>query len=178
MVGRGCPLIFGIWRCCFLGGDMKEILLTQGKVAIVDDEDFEYLNQWKWQYMSGYARKGRWNNGVKKFFLMHRFILGLTCSYKEKEVDHINGNGLDNRRCNLRVATKSQNRCNSSKPRNNTSGYKGIGWRAERKKWCVRIGINKMSIFLGHFNYLVDAIFIYNQAAIKYHKKFAKLNTI
>ena len=74
---------------------MKQIPLTQGKYALVDDSDFEWLNQWKWNYNNGYARRIKEINKTREIIYMHRFILKIN---KEKVCDHINGNGLDNRR--------------------------------------------------------------------------------
>jgi hypothetical protein len=112
---------------------MKFIQLTQGKQAIVDDEDFELLSQFKWYAMKSghnvYAARG---GGKRRMELLHRLILGVTDS--KIEVDHINGDGLDNRRSNLRVATHADNQHNPGTPTNNTSGYKGVHWCRTKHK--------------------------------------------
>ena len=100
---------------------MKKIKLTQGKVALVDDGDFEWLSQWKWTYKNGgYAYR---SIGSKGHIFLHRAIMK---SPKNLEIDHINGNGLDNRRSNLRFATHKQNIRNQQKQKNRTSKYKGV----------------------------------------------------
>src|SRR4030065_939634 len=105
---------------------MKEIKLTKGKVAIVDDEDYDWLMQWKWRINSiGYAMRTVKKNGKARKIFMHRVILNTPsdmCS------DHANHNRLDNRRCNLRICTKQQNQANAPAPKNNRSGGKGVSW--------------------------------------------------
>jgi len=98
---------------------MRTIKLTQGKFAIVDDCDFEWLNQWKWHYSAGYVVS---KMGGKNIYL-HRFILQTP---PKMDTDHINHNKLDNRRKNLRVATRSQNKQNTLISRANKSGFKGV----------------------------------------------------
>ena len=111
---------------------VKQIPLTKGKCAVVDDLDYDYLIQWKWYaIVSGLDKKthyaARW--GDKKPIYMHRIVaehIGL--NIKGKRIDHKNRCGLDNRRKNLRIATVSQNRANGKPQRCNTSGYKGVSW--------------------------------------------------
>lgn len=105
---------------------------------------------------------------------LHRMILSRKLErdlLPTEFVDHINGNGLDNRRENLRVATPSQNQHNSRKPKNNTSGYKGVYKRGN--KWCAAIAINYKTIFLGYHDTAELAHEAYCKAAIKYHGEFA-----
>ena len=160
---------------------MGEILLTRGKVAIVDDEDYSYLNQWKWNYKSkghgntGYAVRDITENGIYKAVLMHREIIRPSDSM---EVDHIDGNGLDNRKVNLREATRSQNQQAKGRQRNNTSGYKGVSYDAEKDKWRAQITYKGKGHKLGRYKIIEDAARAYNKAAIKYHGEFASLNTI
>lgn len=159
---------------------MKEIQLTQGKVALVDDEDFEYLNQWKWYAnklnVKFYARRNvRINKKNAGYLLMHRFIMNPDIGLV---VDHINGNTLDNRKCNLRICTYSGNRWNSFKTIDNKSGYKGVHWHKLGKKWKATIEINKTKHYLGLFHNIKQAAKAYNEAAIKFHGEFAKLNEI
>lgn len=156
----------------------KEIKLTKGYVALVDDEDYNYLNQWKWAVSKRkntiYAQ-GVINNKPNH---MHRFIIK---PKKNQIIDHINGNGLDNRKSNLRICTQSENLRNRSKPKwkKTTSKYKGVSFVKNRKTpWRSYIQINKKYKHLGHFNNEIDAAIAYNKAAIKYYKKFAFLNEI
>ncbi len=151
-----------------------KIPLTQGKYAIVDGCDYTYLNQFKWHYNEGYAKRNIGKRPNRRRLPMHRVILE-RMGYKDFiQPDHINGNGLDNRRCNLRPATASQNRCNRGKQSNNTSGYKGVCW--DRKKWRAYIGVNGKRIHLGLFDNIKDAARAYNEAALKYHKEFARFS--
>lgn len=154
----------------------KQISLTQGKVAIVDDEDFEWLNQWKWC-----ARKDgpRWyvmrRNCERELVQMHRFILN---PQAHLETDHRNGNGLDNRRCNLRSCTRSQNSMNSKKRTGCTSQFKGICWRQDTRKWRARIQFNDKRHNLGCFDNELKAAKAYNKAASRLFGEFARLNVI
>ena len=112
---------------------MREILLTKGKVALVDDDIFEKLNQYKWQYHGkGYAIRSVTEHGKNRGILMHREILKTP---EGMETDHRNGNKLDNQRCNLRVCTAVQNRRNRAATKSNTSGYKCVYWDKRRKNW-------------------------------------------
>lgn len=153
----------------------KQIELTQGKFALVDDEDYDWLVQWNWYYDSGYAmRSAKGCHGTRRPKIrMHREIISVS---RELSVDHINGNKLDNRRCNLRACTQSENKRNRGKSKNNTSGYKGVHFYSPKKPWTVSIRVNNKQIFLGNFADPVDAAKAYDRAAIKYHGEFAKLN--
>lgn len=160
----------------------REIQLTQGQVAIVDDEDFEYLNQWKWCHTksrgsnTGYAMRAQiYSDGTREGFRMHRVVLNTP---EGKSTDHINGNGLDNRRCNLRIATNSENQYNKGKYKNNISGYKGVHWDKYAKKWKAQIRISKIETHIGLYVDVVDAALAYNAMATKYHGEFAQLNSI
>jgi len=155
---------------------MKEIQLTQGKVTLVDDEDFEYLNQWRWHVSNdNYARRTIYNDKLFKALFMHREIMKVS---KGLLVDHINGNSLDNRKLNLRICTNSQNLRNRLKNINNTSGYKGVRLINSTKKWRAQIWLNSKYYHLGLFNNIKDAARAYNEAAVKYHGEFANLNKI
>lgn len=152
---------------------MKKIKLTQGKFALVDDEDFEWLNQWKWTYdgNNGYAKR---NIKDKKLY-MHRLILNTP---KGKVSDHKNGNKLDNRKINLRICTYSQNGMNKMIQSNNSSGYRGVKWHKQVRLWEARIKKNGEQIFLGLYNNNIEAGIVYNWAALKYFGEFAKFNDI
>ena len=156
---------------------MKEIKLTQNKVAIVDDEDFIYLSKHKWCCGDGYAqRRNTIANSKSTAWKMHWEIMGKP--EKGYNIDHINGDKLDNRRCNLRVCSGTENIRNRKTHSNNKSGYKGVWWRKDRHIWNAKIKVDDRIIHLGQFKNKEDAAIAYNNAAIKYHKKFAKLNTI
>jgi hypothetical protein len=152
---------------------MKKIKLSRGKYTLVDDEDYEYLSQWKWFWLNpGYAaRTIRTGKSFRKI-LMHRLLLN---AVKGQEVDHKNANGIDNRRKNLRLCSKMQNHWNRGKSRVNTSGYKGVNWNKHWKIWTARITVNGKRIFLGNFKDKKLAAEAYYKAAIKYHKEFARI---
>jgi len=163
---------------------MKQIPLTQGKFAIVDDEDYERLvAMGKWYFMSnGYAvRTERYKRENGKFsyrqIRMHREIMGLYFGDKI-EVDHINNNRLDNRRCNLRACSKSENNRNASLRKDNLCKFKGVSFNISSKKYRARIKFNKKNIHLGCFQNIIEAAAAYNAAALKYFGEFAKLNQI
>lgn len=161
---------------------MKKIKLTQGKFAIVDDEDFDYLNQWKW-----YAKFSEWGSyavrdqhilgsgkkEIKKRIRMHRLILN---AQQDKQVDHVNHNGLDNRKRNLRIVTNSQNAMNSRLRKDNTSGYKGVTWSKDKNKWQAQIAINKKYINLGRYSSIQEASLAYQEASKLYHGEYANLS--
>lgn len=159
---------------------MKEMPLTQGRFAIVDDEDFEALNQYRWHYYkcasrnTGYARRNiRLSNGRQVQVLMHRSI---TKAAEGIEVDHENGDGLDNRKSNLRPATRLQNAKNRTLNRDNTSGYKGVSWKKHNKKWCAQIRISNKPTHVGYFKTAEEAAAAYNEKAVKHYGTFARLN--
>lgn len=147
---------------------MKEIKLTQGKVAIVDDSDFEYLNQWKWFYFNGYAAKS-------KNILMHRLILNTP---KGMETDHRNLNRLDNQRYNLRVVTRNQNQHNQTAYKTNSSGYKGVHWHKLGKRWQAQIKVDGKQKYLGLYQSVIIAALAYNIASIGYHGQYGYRNDL
>lgn len=154
----------------------KEIKLTRNKVAIVDDEDYEELNKVKW-YCSpqGYAVRSIIIDNKKLRLQMHRIINKTPDTH---DTDHINGNKLDNRKCNLRTVTVLENRQNSFKYSNNKSGYKGVWFHKYRKKWVAEIKINKEKCYIGIYKNINDVARAYNEYALKYFGEFAKLNVI
>ncbi len=152
---------------------MKEIKLTQCKVALVDDNDFAWLNQWKW-----FAAKNKHNwhaqRGRAPSLLMHRLILNPPEGY---QCDHINGDGLNNQRSNLRICTNSQNQQNRIHVRG-TSCFKGVYWYKPNRKWRSLICLDGKHISLGCFDFEIAAAEAYNEAALKYFGQFARLNNI
>lgn len=158
---------------------MREIELTQGKIAIVDDEDYELVMRHKWyyaEYRPGYGYAKTNNKGRSPALLrMHRVILGLNGNEK---VDHINGNSLDNRRKNLRLVTQSQNMMNTGIRSTNKSGYKGVCFANREKKWLATIWKDNKQIYLGFFDEKEDAAKAYNNAARELHGEYAVLNSV
>jgi hypothetical protein len=157
----------------------KEIQLTQGQVAIVDDDMYDYLNQWKWcvNNCNGklYAVRSLSIPKKRKIIYMHRFIVK---NDSEMHTDHCNGNTLDNRKINLRICTNSQNLMNQKIHKNNKSGYKGIYFNKRTNRFDVYISIDKKQRRVGVYKDVKDAIKNYNEAAIKYYGEFANLNKI
>jgi hypothetical protein len=152
---------------------MKEIKLTKGQICIVDDADFEYLNQFKWhaikRHSTYYAYRTR---GIA----MHRQILGLTNTFTY--TDHIDGNGLNNQRNNLRVATPAQNSSNRRSYSGSTSKYLGVSWGPGSNSWVARIGKHGEYKHIGCFKTQEEAALAYNNAAKEVHGEFANLNII
>lgn len=159
---------------------MKRIELTKNKYTIVDDEDFDYLNQYNWYYKEN--RKGgygvaasRLGSSKNKIVRMHRFILNAP---EHLQVDHINRNPLDNRKHNLRLANHQQNSQNIAKRKTSANKYKGIYKRNDgrRKCWVAQIKYNGKNIYIGSFFTQEDAAKAYDVYAFKLFKEFAYIN--
>jgi len=164
--------------------DMKQIELTRGQFAIVDDEDYDFLMQWKWYAVKGsntyYASTITSQKGGAKSerLQMARVILGLQKGDK-MVADHIDHNGLNNQRSNLRAATVAQNSSNLTSHQDSTSKYLGVCWLKTRNVWGAFItNKNGKLINLGHFDQEIDAAEAYNEVALKLHGEFANLNDI
>ena len=158
---------------------MKLIPLSQGKFAQVDDEDFEYLNQWKWCAHKNknvfYAQRNVLIDGKRKTQLMHVLIMGNNPT--RLQIDHIDGIGLNNQKNNLMFCTNQENCMKQHKQNKKCSSiYKGVHWCKSKLKWQSYIKVNFKQIHLGFFAIEEDAARAYDFAAIKYFKNFAHLN--
>jgi len=145
---------------------MRKIKLTQGKYALVDNEDYDKLNQYKWftrkDGQNFYATKKLYIlNGVRRNISMHQIIMGI--APKNKEIDHIDGNGLNNQKKNLRFVTHQENMRNQKTRITSKTGFKGIDFNKQQQKYRVRIMLNGKSIFGGYFKNLKDAVKKINQ---------------
>jgi hypothetical protein len=158
------------------GSTYRKISLGEGKFTIVDPQDFYRFNIFNWcpQQNGPDIYAVRFVSNPKKIVSLHREIMnppeGLV-------VDHRKGNGLDNRRANLRLATQSQNLCNKAKTKLKTSSrFIGVHFDKRRGLWAATIRHNGKSIWLGRSESEVEAARAYDSAAIKYHGEFARLN--
>lgn len=167
----------------------SEIQLTQGKVAIIDDDDMDLVQGFTWKADKGlytfYANtpiphpvrtellpSGRKPRTVQS---MHRLLMGL--SFGDKRcVDHIDGNGLNNQRANLRIATTSQNAMNKRSQSGSTSSFKGVSFNRQNRKWQAIITVNGTTRRLGNFDTEEEAALRYDEAARYLHGEFAMTN--
>ena len=162
---------------------MKQIPLTQGQFALVDDEYYDFLMQWKWcaqkNHNTGiyYAQRGfRLSDERKTNPLMHRVLMNIIHDPKVL-VDHVDGNGLNNQKHNLRLCNHSQNNCNRQSSKNSSSKYLGVSWLKRNKRWVAQIkDPNKKSQYIGSFKNEIDAAKAYNKKAEIIFGKFARLN--
>lgn len=154
---------------------MREIPLTQGMVAIVDQGDYAYLNQWKWRVLKVEKLCYAVRSGKDSAVLMHRQLLNVT---KGKEIDHKDGNGLNNCRLNLRICNHQQNHYNLRNRVNTSSIYKGVSWDKDRRKWRASLIVEGIIKRLGRFEDETLAALAYNEAAIRYHGEYARLNIL
>jgi HNH endonuclease/AP2 domain len=158
---------------------MKTITLTQGKVAFVDDADFEWLSQWKWHALyvkrrdTWYAGRTDCSGPRPRTVRMHRLIMG---EPEGIQIDHKDGVGLNNQRGNLRLATDSQSNCNRGKSCGCSSKFKGVSWRKDMQRWHAQIMHLGVTRHLGYFKYEKVAALAYDFAARELHEGFAKLN--
>lgn len=162
---------------------MRAIPLTQGLYAIVDNRDYARLSRFKWRAQRT-DRKDRWyavrrtsrKRGPRRHVWMHRVIC-----VSRFEIDHINGNGLDNRRRNLRAATPVQNKANTRKHLTyrgmpTSSRYKGVSWKKDKSRWKAEIMSKGKATFLGYFSSETAAARAYDAAARKLSGRFARCN--
>jgi hypothetical protein len=168
---------------------LKEIKLTKGYAALVDDADYEWLSQYNWRAHPDKRKDGTIKNiyadrkvGKKEGLktqkqAMHRAIVGVTSP--DVEVDHKDGNGLNNQRYNLR-STENQNQHNAKLRKDNTSGFKGVHWllfpNGKDGRWVTRIQVKGKRVVIGCFTDPMKAACAYDMAAVKYFGEFAHCN--
>lgn len=145
----------------------RGIMLTRGKVAVVDDDDYAWLSQWKWCVSGRYAA----SRIDGELIYMHRLIMG---AQPGVGVDHVSGERFDNRRCNLRFATQKENSRNQK--RRKQHGYKGVYQRKDTRKWQVKIMVDYRAINLGCYTNEEIAATAYDVAARIFFGEFAKTN--
>jgi len=155
-----------------MSGGVREIALTKGFVALVDEADYDWLSQWKWCFSGrrsggGYAMRRAGPRAAGRTIYMHRLIMG---EPEVAQVDHINGDRLDNRRSNLRVCSRAENRRNTSKTARNSSGFVGVLRR--RNAWIAVIARKHV----GTFACPIEAARAYDAAARLRYGEFARLN--
>ena len=162
-VARAAPFVI----CTYLGGATMavQIPLTKGKVALVDEEDYERLTKYSWRLKQSaggnlYAQRDAHDGSL---IVMHREVLKPP---PDKQVDHINGDGLDNRRSNLRVCSPGQNQANAE-GWSGTSEYRGVRWRESKGKWVAEIKIDGKSHHIGYFDDEVEAARAYDRRAME-----------
>jgi hypothetical protein len=156
---------------------VREVPLTQGYVALVDDEDYDRVAQFRWHIARSrgrvYATRGYRLSGRRYDVLMHRFLLSTPEGF---ETDHIDGDSLNNQRGNLRICSPSSNQANRGKPSNNRSGFKGVYWAPQRGRWRSVIRVNGRLRHLGYFESPEEAARAYDRSAYAAWGEFAHLN--
>lgn len=153
-------------------GDVAKITMANGLVTLVDSRFADVVAEWSWHDNGvGYARNG---GNLPRMVYLHRFVLwlsGVECG--DRQVDHINNDRLDNRLCNLRVVSRSENQCN--RPLQNGKKYRGVRWDKRRNKYEAKLVRNRQTQFLGRFDNEIDAAKAYDRAAIA-HGGVCRLN--
>lgn len=159
---------------------MRTIALTRdGYSVLVDDEDYNFINQWIWHLYQGrstnYATRSAKVNGRQETIFLHRVIMKTP---KGLEVDHKDWNGLNCQKYNMRNCLHSDNVKSRRLPKINTSGYKGVYYCKWNNKWCPAISINKSTKRLGYFDTAKEAAIVYDKAIVKHHGEFASTNKL
>ena len=154
-------------------GDVAYVPLTKGYEAVIDAADVHLVKGRPWHAKPDkscvYARTNvQKSDGTRTTVMMHQLLTGFAMT------DHINGDGLCNRRSNLRAATIEQNNQNAAKPRTNTSGIKGVTWDRQRNKWRATISVGSKGVHLGYFSTPDDAAAVYAKASAKHHGEFGR----
>ena len=157
---------------------MKQFQLNQNKILLIDDEDFDKVSKYHWyftgRYVKGYLLHKKFKGQTR--VAIHRMVLN---AKQGQEIDHIDGNILNNQKGNLRFVSHSENMANRKiLAKNNKSGYKGVYLHTRAKKWVAKIRKDNVNIYLGIFNDKKEAAKIYNINAKKYFGEFAKLNIL
>lgn len=157
---------------------MRTIPLAYGRGTMVDDDDFERLSKYPWCFShtgTGYVHRYTYEGGKQKAILMHREIMNPA---EDMEIDHIDHDGLNNCKSNLREVTRAQNSRNKRCPVGGTSIYKGVRFRKGMQKFGAQIKFNYKAVHLGYFTDERQAALAYNEAAVKYYGVYACLNVL
>lgn len=145
-------------------------------VALVDDADYTYLTNWTWCIANGYVQCTDYSTGLRKLHYMHCLLV------TGAEIDHIDGNPLNNQRSNLRAVTRTQNNANrrvdGNKTATTTSQYKGVCWNKGKQNWHTQIKYLRHKYHIGYFHNEIDAAKAYNEAAIRFFGEFARINEL
>jgi hypothetical protein len=153
---------------------VKQIKLTQGKVALIDDQDFAEVSKRKWfAVFDGYNWYASSRDGTHRHMRMHTFLMKPPSGVR---IDHWDRNGLNNQRRNLRICTQSQNCHNRYFRIANKSGFKGVSWKKTNRKWCAQIKVGPKVMHLGLFKDPKEAAKVYDQAALDHFGEFALTN--
>jgi hypothetical protein len=167
----------------YINNQTIEIQLSQGKTCLIDTYDYDLVKMHRWYYAklkksnTGYVVASVQNNDKRITLQMHRLIMSVTNDkYKCLDIDHINREGTDNRRSNLRICTRSQNQMNKIKNRNNTTGYKGVYFKKDRNKFIASIRFNKKNIHIGYYYTPKAAAAAYDVKAKELFGEFANTN--
>lgn len=158
--------------------NVRQIIINSSKygqkICLVDEEDFEYLSQFKWYLLKNINAKTFYATAWigKKTVKMHRVIMRARSGVL---VDHVDYNGLNNQKYNLRFCNHSQNVMNT--PKNNSTGFRGVVRKCQNC-YCARVVINKKRVIIGHYKTAQEAAIKYNEAAIKHYGSFAILNVL
>lgn len=151
----------------------KKIVLSNGGFALVDEEDYEKAIQYKWMRHRIEINREIVETTTKPRLFLSRFIMNPS---EGMQVDHIDGNTFNNRKSNLRICTNAENSRNTKLYSTNTTGFRGVIWDKDLKRWKVRITVDFKRIYLGSYRNIEDAAKAYDKAALKYHGEFASLN--
>ena len=154
----------------------NQIMVRPNAVAYVDPVDADLIS-FKWYVNRNGRTSYAQRRSHKQTYYMHRIIMSRVLGRdleRQECVDHIDGDGLNNRRSNLRLATYGENQHNQRRNKANTSGYKGVHWNKLKKKWQARIQVNGKRISLGHFDSAEEAHQAYRTAAVEHFGEFAR----